>query len=77
MLINNYEELVSIFKSKLQFTNLISEDDISTYQKNIKFSASLENVRKKYLCEIDGSPNLTRSYQEIEQEVGRIIKNAY
>ena len=61
----------------MQPRNLLTEQDISTYRSYIHFSASHEEVRKKFLCNIDGQPNLTRSHMDIEKEVGKLIKSAF
>jgi hypothetical protein len=74
---NKYDEVVSIISKQLQPGNTISQEDISTYESTIHFSFSIDKVREKFLCEIDGSPNLTRSYQNIEQEVERLIMSTY
>ena len=72
-----YNEVISVFKRQLQLGNKIGEQEVGMYQSNFLFMFHLEGVRKKFLSEIDGNQILTHSYQNLEQEVERIIKYTF
>lgn len=74
---DKYLEVISAFKKHLQHGNKFGEEEVGLYQRNFLFTYHLEDVRKKFLCEIDGNQILTHSYQNIEQEVERLIKNSF
>jgi hypothetical protein len=50
-----YNEVISVFKKQLQPGNNIGEPEVGLYQSNFLFMYHLEDVRKKFLCEIDGN----------------------
>jgi hypothetical protein len=57
-----YDEVTSVFKKELQHGNKIGDEEVAIYHSNIMFMFSLDAVRKRFLCEIDGSPIETHSY---------------